>query len=137
MSEAKGTNLPLAADIATVVGDAAPEFNIDIEAEAGRLARKHSDTDASAATIAEVISVQIDLERQMDAEQKPGDVDEPPTTPEPSDPVNPDLPDVQDPPPDPVEPADEPRAEPADEPPPDIKGDEGTAMNPAWVANRP
>ena len=58
------TDLPLAADIAAVVSEAAPELDdLDVEAEAERLAEKHPESDASVETIAEVIEDQIEAEK--------------------------------------------------------------------------
>ena len=54
MKESEKTDLPLAADIAAVVSEAAPKLDdLDIEAEAERLAEEHPESDASAEVIAE------------------------------------------------------------------------------------
>jgi hypothetical protein len=64
MKETEKTDLALAADIATVVSEAAPKLDdLDVEAEAERLAGEHPESDASAATIAEVIEDQIEAEK--------------------------------------------------------------------------
>jgi hypothetical protein len=65
--EEKKTELPLAVDIAAVVGEAAPDFeDLDIEAEAERLAEEHPESQATPETIAEVIEDQIDAEKSTD-----------------------------------------------------------------------
>ena len=52
--ETEKTDLPLAADIAAVVSEAAPNLDdLDVEAEADRLAEEHPESDASAEMIAE------------------------------------------------------------------------------------
>ena len=64
MKESEKTDLPLAADIAAVVSEAAPKLDdLDIEAEAERLAEEHPESDASAEVIAEVIEDQIEAEK--------------------------------------------------------------------------
>ena len=64
MKETKKTDLPLAADIAAVVSEAAPKLDdLDVEAEAERLAEEHPESDASAEMIAEVIEDQIEAEK--------------------------------------------------------------------------
>jgi hypothetical protein len=64
MKETEKTDLPLAADIAAVVSEAAPKLDdLDVEAEAERLAEEHPESDASAEMIAEVIEDQIEAEK--------------------------------------------------------------------------
>jgi hypothetical protein len=58
------TDLPLADDIAAVVSEAAPKLDdLDVQAEAERLADEHPESDASAEIIAEVIADQIEAEK--------------------------------------------------------------------------
>jgi hypothetical protein len=58
------TDLPLADDIAAVVSEAAPKLDdLDVQAEAERLADEHPESDASAEMIAEVIADQIEAEK--------------------------------------------------------------------------
>ncbi len=71
MKELEKTDLPLAADIATVVGEAAPRLDdLDVEAEADRLAQEHPESDASKETIAEVIEDQIKAEKALNPDAR-------------------------------------------------------------------
>jgi hypothetical protein len=61
------SELPLAVEIASVVEDAAPEFDdLDVDAEAKRLAKRHPEAGATEETIAEVLEEQIEAEKQPD-----------------------------------------------------------------------
>jgi hypothetical protein len=63
------TDLPLAVEIVAVVEDAAPEFdNLNVDAEARRLANRHPEAEATEETIAEVIEDQIEAEKQAAAQ---------------------------------------------------------------------
>ena len=69
MKKTDKTDLPLAADIAAVVSEAAPKLDdLDVEAEAERLAEEHPESDASAEMIAEVIEDQIEAEKAANAD---------------------------------------------------------------------
>jgi len=69
MKETEKTDLPLAADIAAVVSEAAPKLDdLDVEAEAERLAEEHPESDASAEIIAEVIEDQIEAEKATNSD---------------------------------------------------------------------
>jgi hypothetical protein len=69
MQETEKTDLPLAADIAAVVNEAAPKLDdLDVEAEAERLAEEHPESDASAKMIAEVIEDQIEAEKATNSD---------------------------------------------------------------------
>jgi hypothetical protein len=71
MKKTEKTDLPLAADIAAVVSEAAPKLDdLDVEAEAERLAEEHPESDATAETIAEVIEDQIEAERATNPDSR-------------------------------------------------------------------
>ena len=64
MKKTEKTDLPLAGDIAAVVSEAAPKLDdLDVQAEAERLADEHPESDASAEMIAEAIEDQIEAEK--------------------------------------------------------------------------
>ena len=73
MKKTEKTDLPLAADIAAVVSEAAPKLDdLDVEAEAERLADEHPESDASAEMIAEVIEDQIEAEKSDEPRRRQG-----------------------------------------------------------------